>query len=70
MTSCQATELGDVLLTAMQTPTGLPASVINPKLGSSKQSFINPYNGNQCKFGDPTTLAEAGSVQMVRFHLL
>ena len=59
----KAREFGDALLLALDTPTGLPASVINPGK-PERRNFVNPYNGNKNNFGDPTTLAEAGSVQL------
>lgn len=60
----QSRALGDKLVQAMETPTGLPASVINPRHGSAKRDYVNPYNGNKCRFGDPTTVAEVGSIQL------
>ncbi|KAJ1488651.1 glycoside hydrolase, partial [Baffinella frigidus] len=48
---------------------GLPASVINPGVGPSKTAFVNPFNGNKCRYGDPTTLAEVGSLQLEMQYL-
>jgi mannosyl-oligosaccharide alpha-1,2-mannosidase len=59
----KAREMGEGLMLSLDTPTGLPASVINPGM-ESKRTYINPYNGLKNAFGDPTTLAEAGSVQL------
>ena len=59
----KAREMGEGLMLSLDTPTGMPASVINPGI-VSKRTYINPYNGHKNSFGDPTTLAEAGSVQL------
>jgi hypothetical protein len=48
-------------VTAFPPYAGLPASVINPGVGPSKMAFVNPFNGNKCRYGDPTTLAEVQS---------
>ena len=59
----KARMIGLGLLAAFDTPSGLPASVIN-LAQPAKRAFINPYNGHKNNFGDPSTLAEAGSIQL------
>jgi len=56
--------LADRLIHAFDTTTGIPASVVNLKEGAGKTVMHNPFNGQTYKFGDTTTLAEAGSLQL------
>ena len=59
----KAETLGSSLLMAFDTKSGIPSSTVNLH-NPARKSMVNPLNGQKYNFGDPTTLAEAGSVQL------
>jgi hypothetical protein len=65
----KARQLGDGLAAAFATPTGLPASVISLAHPQKRTGLLNPYNGKTMTFADPTTVAEAGSLQLEMQYL-
>jgi mannosyl-oligosaccharide alpha-1,2-mannosidase len=60
----KAESLGSNLLFAFDTKTGIPSSTVNLAQGLSRRKMKNPLNGKAYTFGEATTLAEAGSVQL------